>query len=70
MDMAEQSMNSDHMYGVKGSMVKSKSAAMAVVTSDNGTPGSKDVVVLPAASSAASDNPPAKKLKTGNSQPE
>lgn len=58
-------IKTDHLYGVKTSMTKTKSA-MTVVTSDGGTPGSKNIVVVPSASAGASgsgDTTPAKRAR-------
>lgn len=56
MEMTDQALNSDHMYGVKSSMPKTRSAPMTVITSDGNTPGSKNVVVVPSAVPADDDN--------------
>lgn len=53
-------MNSDHMYGVKGSMSKTK---MTAVTADSATPGNKDVVVVTSKSGSGDTPPPSKKSK-------
>ena len=63
--MTDQALNSDHMYGVKSSMAKVRSAPMTVVTTDGDTPGSKNVVVVPSAASS-SDATPAKRQRTGS----
>ena len=58
-------VKSDHLYGVKTTMSKTKSA-MTVVTSEGGTPGSKNVVVVPSPSTGATgsgDTPPPKRAR-------
>ena len=64
--MTDQALNSDHMYGVKSSMAKVRSAPMTVVTTDGDTPGSKNVVVVPSAAASSSDATPAKRQRTGS----
>lgn len=62
MEMTDQALKSDHLYGVKGSMTKPKQP-MTVVTSDGGAPGSKNIVVVPSPSAAtgSGDTTPAAK---------
>ncbi|XP_067943527.1 transcription factor RFX3-like [Watersipora subatra] len=64
MEMADQTLNTDHMYGVKSTMSKIRSAPMTVVTSEGDTPGSKNVIVVPSAAAAGGDATPAKRQKT------
>lgn len=60
LELSDQGMNSDHMYGVKGSMSKTK---MTAVTADSATPGNKDVVVVTSKSGSGDTPPPSKKSK-------